>query len=130
VFDFENNGSVTKKLFKRFLERRGFFKDHSELTELFAGLKHCSDRINYDEFHSLVKKQIKFLLKVFSGNIVIEDFPSFSDKVTEVFEFIRKTVSHTEGKNADYIPALADINPELFAISICTVDGQKFNLGD
>lgn len=34
------------------------------------------------------------------------------------------------GKNADYIPALANVDPEKFAISICSVDGQKLNLGD
>lgn len=36
----------------------------------------------------------------------------------------------TEGKNADYIPALAKVDPNLFAISILTVDGRVFSLGD
>jgi glutaminase len=36
---------------------------------------------------------------------------------------------HT-GKNADYIPELAKVNPNLYAISIYTVDGYSFNIGD
>ena len=32
---------------------------------------------------------------------------------------------NTEGKNADYIPYLANINPKLFGISICLMNGEK-----
>lgn len=35
-----------------------------------------------------------------------------------------------EGKNADYIPALAKVNPELFGITLITADGQTFDIGD
>jgi glutaminase len=35
-----------------------------------------------------------------------------------------------DGKVADYIPELAKANPHWFAISIVTVDGQKFEIGD
>src|SRR6187455_1314949 len=31
-----------------------------------------------------------------------------------------------EGKNADYIPALAKVNPDLFGIALVTVDGRVF----
>jgi glutaminase len=34
------------------------------------------------------------------------------------------------GKNVDYIPELAKVDPTLFAISIFTVDGQIINVGD
>ena len=35
-----------------------------------------------------------------------------------------------EGKNADYIPALAKVNPEYFGIVIVTVEGQVYEVGD
>jgi len=35
-----------------------------------------------------------------------------------------------EGKNADYIPALAKVNPDLFGIALVTPDGQVFVAGD
>lgn len=34
------------------------------------------------------------------------------------------------GKNASYIPALADVDPSLFAVCVATVDGQTFSAGD
>ena len=38
--------------------------------------------------------------------------------------------TNTDGKNADYIPYLANINPKLFGISICLMNGEKIQLGD
>jgi len=35
-----------------------------------------------------------------------------------------------EGKNADYIPALAKVNPELFGIAVVTADGKAYTAGD
>jgi glutaminase len=36
----------------------------------------------------------------------------------------------TEGKNADYIPVLANVDPNLFGIALITVDGRTFCAGD
>jgi glutaminase len=35
-----------------------------------------------------------------------------------------------EGKNADYIPALAKVNPDLFGIAVVTADGKAYTAGD
>jgi glutaminase len=35
-----------------------------------------------------------------------------------------------EGKNADYIPALAKVNPNLFGIALVTADGKVYTAGD
>jgi glutaminase len=35
-----------------------------------------------------------------------------------------------EGKNADYIPALAKVNPNLFGIALITADGRVYTAGD
>jgi glutaminase len=36
----------------------------------------------------------------------------------------------TEGKNADYIPALAKVDPNLFGIALVTVNGKVYTAGD
>ena len=35
-----------------------------------------------------------------------------------------------EGKNADYIPALAKVDPNLFGIALITTDGKVYTAGD
>jgi glutaminase len=35
-----------------------------------------------------------------------------------------------EGKNADYIPALAKVDPSLFGIAVITTDGKVYTAGD
>ena len=35
-----------------------------------------------------------------------------------------------EGKNADYIPALAKVDPNLFGIALVTPDGKVYTAGD
>lgn len=35
-----------------------------------------------------------------------------------------------EGKNADYIPALAKVSPDLFGIAVVTADGKVYTAGD
>jgi glutaminase len=47
--------------------------------------------------------------------------------VREAYEKFR---SDTNGKNADYIPYLAQVDSKLFGISVVTVDNQIFELGD
>src|SRR4051794_7012316 len=34
------------------------------------------------------------------------------------------------GKNADYIPALAEVDPKLYGITIITTDGHVYKIGD
>jgi glutaminase len=41
-----------------------------------------------------------------------------------------KFASVTEGKNADYIPALAKVPSKLFGIALVTTDGKAYSVGD
>jgi glutaminase len=51
----------------------------------------------------------------------------FFDNVTKIYNKLKNT---NGGKNADYIAELKKVNPKLYAISIYTVDGQEYNIGD
>ena len=41
-----------------------------------------------------------------------------------------KVSTVTEGKNADYIPALAKVDPKIFGLALVTVDGHVYTKGD
>ena len=47
--------------------------------------------------------------------------------VREAYEMFR---SDTGGKNADYIPYLAQVDPKLFGVAVVATDNQTFSLGD
>ena len=61
---------------------------------------------------------------------------SFSETIlpsnfkTTLYEVYKKFQSEKSGKNASYIPELAKANPNHFAISIATIDGEVFSVGD
>ena len=52
------------------------------------------------------------------------------DAQTAVNDAFNQFRTLKEGKNADYIPALAKVDPNLFGIAIVTVDGKVFTAGD
>jgi len=53
-----------------------------------------------------------------------------SDPQAAVDAAYKKFQNLKEGKNADYIPALAKVDPNLFGIALVTVDGKVFTAGD
>ncbi|MCD8317013.1 MAG: glutaminase A [Eggerthellaceae bacterium] len=54
--------------------------------------------------------------------------PEELDKILrEVYEEVRPT---SGGHNADYIPYLANVDPDLFGISLCLVNGHQLHIGD
>jgi glutaminase len=65
-------------------------------------------------------------LLIAATNVVAED-----DGVEEALEDAHKKFKGVkEGKNADYIPALAEVPSKLFGISLVTVDGKTYDEGD
>jgi len=52
------------------------------------------------------------------------DWPTLLEKV------YKKCKGITSGHNADYIPILKKVDPHLYAISVFTVDGKAYNIGD
>jgi glutaminase len=53
-----------------------------------------------------------------------------TDPQTAVNNAFNQFKTLKEGKNADYIPALAKVDPNLFGIALVTVDGKAYTAGD
>jgi glutaminase len=52
---------------------------------------------------------------------------AFFENIEKIYNKLKNTKG---GKNADYIKELSQVNPNLYAISIYTVDGEQFDIGD
>ena len=66
--------------------------------------------------------------KALAGTAAVPRWAAFSATVAALVDDVRRDV--TSGAPADYIPILATADPEWFAVSICTVDGQQCSVGD
>ena len=85
--------------------------------------------LNADEetFYKLVDDNLVLLYQIIRNNVVIPDWETFTEQVTEMFN---KCKTNQDGEVASYIPQLAAYDPDLWGMSICTIDGQRFSLGD
>lgn len=85
-------------------------------------------RMSIERFaRSLANEEVTLVHRALSGDLAIPDFKSFTDTCAELFEECRQ---QRAGTVASYIPQLARVDPELYALGICTVDGQVFSVGD
>lgn len=115
-----------------FLKDCGFpehSKDDPRLMPLFADLREATQDCGGLSCFELtdLKRNHLLLQKALNGDLAIPDFKSFTQIVTRIYEEC-KTVD--EGNVATYIPQLAEVDSSLFGVSICTVDGQRFNIGN
>ncbi|XP_036615206.1 glutaminase liver isoform, mitochondrial isoform X3 [Trichosurus vulpecula] len=82
--------------------------------------------LDRDLFRKCVSSNIVLLTQAFRKKFVIPDFEEFTDHVDRIFE---ETKERTGGKVAAYIPQLAKSDPDLWGVSLCTVDGQRHSVG-
>ncbi|XP_062894064.1 glutaminase liver isoform, mitochondrial-like isoform X1 [Mobula hypostoma] len=78
-------------------------------------------------FKKFFGSNIVLLTQAFRKKFVIPDFELFSSHINRLYENARMK---TGGKVADYIPQLTKFSPDLWGVSLCTVDGQRHSIGD
>uniref|UniRef100_A0A665V3X3 glutaminase n=1 Tax=Echeneis naucrates TaxID=173247 RepID=A0A665V3X3_ECHNA len=78
-------------------------------------------------FHRCVGGNIVLLIQAFRKKFIIPEFDVFAQKINEIYDRVQK---QDDGTVADYIPQLAKFSPELWGMSLCTVDGQRHSVGD
>ncbi|XP_068184563.1 glutaminase kidney isoform, mitochondrial isoform X3 [Antennarius striatus] len=92
-------------------------------------LQNTEDGVTLDrhQFKKCVQSNIVLLTQAFRKKFVIPDFQSFTSHIDELYESAKNL---SGGQVADYIPQLAKFSPDLWAVSLCTVDGQRHTVGD
>ncbi|KAM4582285.1 glutaminase 2b [Fundulus diaphanus] len=80
-----------------------------------------------DLFHRCVGGNIVLLIQAFRKKFIIPEFDVFAHKINEIYKTVQE---QRDGKVADYIPQLAKFSPNLWGVSLCTVDGQRHSVGD
>lgn len=98
------------------------------LIDLRSRLDELSDSpIDLTGFNQLVDGTGQLLARAQKGELIIPDFKRFTRHIEEIFEAV---ADDDDGQVADYIPQLARVQPNQFAVSICTIDGQSMQFGN
>ena len=120
---------VSSDFFLGFLERNGLLRDDPRLISMVAELAALGPDhdLNLREFASATHTCSTLLQHAATGDLRVPDFGSLCDVVRQVYAEVEP---NKDGENAQYIPQLAQVDPEQFSISVTTADGQHFSIGD
>jgi glutaminase len=139
ALDDDNDDVMPARDFERVLAQIGLMPDDARLAESLDALRAKEERdsrmerqrrqIGRGEFFEAVRHNILLIERALQGRMVIPDFTGFCDDVTEIFDTAR---AKDGGAPADYIPQLdlKGADADRFGLALCSVDGQRFSLGD
>ncbi|KAH8401739.1 hypothetical protein KR009_007586 [Drosophila setifemur] len=140
MFASEETGLISMGKFLAGLKTTGIRRTDPRVRELMDNLKKVhklnnyetgssaeTQHLNRETFKAVVAPNIVLIAKAFRQQFVIPDFSSFVKDIEEIYH---RCKTNTLGKIADYIPQLARYSPDFWGVSICTVDGQRYSIGD
>ncbi|XP_026098876.1 glutaminase kidney isoform, mitochondrial-like [Carassius auratus] len=78
-------------------------------------------------FRKCVGSNIVLLTQAFQRKFIIPEFEAFTSLINHLYY---NAQAQKGGKVANYIPQLAKFSPDLWGVSLCTVDGQRHAIGD
>jgi glutaminase len=133
-------GQVNIKKFLWVMAVNGIRKSDPRLKGLMSNLRHFLNKgkpgkgtpgavpyLDTDEFKQVIASHLPILDNILRRNLIVPEWKEFCEHLQDVFN---KCKTNNKGHVADYIPQLARVDPAYFAMSVCTVDGQRFSLGD
>ncbi|KAL0851088.1 hypothetical protein ABMA28_006961 [Loxostege sticticalis] len=139
MFKNEDTGLLPVGKFLAALRTTGIRKNDSRVKEVMHNLYKVHKEQNFEggtpetlkldrkTFKEVIAPNIVLITRAFRSQFVIPDFQDFIKDIEEMYWAAK---SNTDGKVASYIPQLARANPDCWGVSVCTIDGQRFSIGD
>ncbi|PAV80317.1 hypothetical protein WR25_21636 [Diploscapter pachys] len=87
-----------------------------------------SNELSRHQFKECINPAVTLISQALRNQLIIPCWHDFCAVIKTIFEEVRDTVN--AGDVATYIPQLARQDPNRWGMSICTIDGQRFSLGD
>ncbi|WP_414166718.1 glutaminase A [Streptoverticillium reticulum] len=129
-FERDPSGRFVPDQVLKVLQRAGVLADDPRIAETIAYLKRArpaGSSVTVEEFTAGTQRNSGIIERAARGELAVPDFPALVADVRRIHREVRADV---RGAVADYIPQLARVEADRFAISVCTVDGQRFSIGD
>ncbi|XP_068226242.1 glutaminase kidney isoform, mitochondrial-like isoform X3 [Palaemon carinicauda] len=83
--------------------------------------------LNRCQFKKVIQDNIVLISRALRHQFVIPDWHDFTAYIEEFYWSV-KTL--TDGKVASYIPQLTRFSPDHCGVAVCSVDGQRYSIGD
>jgi glutaminase len=129
-FNPDSDGRISPLGVLSRLERCGLRADDPRIAEALAGLAGAdggSRQLSFAQFRALARHNSSLIRRAVEGNLAVPDFAALTADLTRMYG---ELLPVTSGTVAGYIPQLKRVDPEQLAIAVCTVDGQRFCVGD
>lgn len=115
------------------LGQSGIQPDDPRIRSAIAGLQDPygqPTQISYAQFVEVAQHSDGIVERTLQGELAISQ-ADFRELVAGAEEIYAGLLDEHSGEVADYIPSLANVpHPDAFGIVICTVDGQRYSIGD
>lgn len=121
-----NKQTVSAIALRSYLRENGFLNDDPRWSEVYNKIN-AFDELKLANFSNVFSSYISGLSKIKYQGFVIDDFAIFTEILTEIFE---SQSFDSSGNTYQEIKRLKEQNPDKFGMSFCSIDGQRFNLGD
>ncbi|MEU9121925.1 glutaminase A [Streptomyces sp. NPDC048506] len=130
-FKKDARGNISPIEVVKRLQESGITPDDPRIIEAWQVIEDADPSsggsLDLAHFAKLCQRSGGLLTRAVTGDLVIPDFRSF---VADIVEIHGSLLGEKRGAVADYIPQLKRVPPDQFAIAVCTVDGQRFSIGD
>ncbi len=128
ALDDDGDGRVQKSDIARTLESNGLTRKDKRLEFLYSALDgYEADSFDFPAFLDIVQTVGNLIERALQGDLALPDFAQFSVQLERLF---REIALNQDGVQATYIPPLAEIDPDQFAMAVMTIDGQLLELGE
>ena len=111
------------------LGRAGILPGDPRIRSALGGLQvdHQPVQLDFAQFTAIAHSGDGLVLRALEGSLAVADFPALTADIARMHDEVLQV---TGGRVADYIPRLAEVDPDQLAIAVCTVDGQQFSVGN
>jgi glutaminase len=126
--DERGEGAVSKAAILDRLAQSGIAVSDTRLPSFINKLADIKgNKVNSESFDELLSNSGSLFERAIKGKLIIPQFEQFSSEISDIFNAV---LENREGNVADYIPQLGRVPADKFGVAICTIDGQRFAMGD
>lgn len=122
----DKDGLVSKRHFLELLKTKGVLIDDLRIASFIKSTLNHDDTLKKEYFISCLTNP-SVTANALSHSYIIPDFEKFTHEVTSLY---KSCSLKTGGKVNEKIPFLPSHNGDHFGVSICTINGQRFNIGE